>query len=88
MKPSKRPRIRPMEGFPPAVQLIGIGWYVAFAIILGVVGGVFLDKWLDSKPAFTLAGLLVGLVLAFWGGWVQLKEVLETISSQGRGDKQ
>lgn len=77
-----------MEGFPPAVQLIGIGWYVAFAIILGVVGGVFLDKWLDSKPAFTLAGLLVGLVLAFWGGWVQLKEVLDTISSQGRGDKQ
>jgi F0F1-type ATP synthase assembly protein I len=86
VKPRK-PRLVPMEGFPPTVQLIGIGWYVAFAIILGVVGGVFLDKWLDTKPAFTLAGLVVGLVLAFWGGWVQLREVLDTISTRRRGDK-
>ena len=86
MKP-KRPRLRPIEGFPPSVQLIGIGWYVAFSIILGVVGGVFLDKWLDTRPAFTLAGLFVGLALAFWGGWVQLREVLDTISTGRRGDK-
>jgi F0F1-type ATP synthase assembly protein I len=77
-----------MEGFPPTVHLIGIGWYVAFSIILGVVGGVFLDKWLASKPAFTLVGLVLGMVLAFWGGWVQLREVLDTISNRRRGDNQ
>ena len=87
MEPPKRPRLRPMEGFPPTVQLIGIGWYVALSIILGVVGGVFLDKWLDSKPAFTLAGLFLGLFFAFCGGWIQLKETLDTISNRRQGDK-
>jgi hypothetical protein len=37
-------------GFPPSVQLIGIGWYVALTIILGVVGGVFVDSSFDSGP--------------------------------------
>jgi F0F1-type ATP synthase assembly protein I len=76
-----------MEGFPPTVQLIGIGWYVAFSIVLGVVGGVFLDKWLDTKPVFTMLGLVAGMVIAFWGGWVQLKETLG-ISTRRRGDQQ
>ena len=88
MEPPKRPRFRPIEGFPPSVQLIGIGWYVAFSIILGVVGGVFLDKWLDTKPIFTMLGLVLGMVIAFWGGWIQLKEALDSISTRRRGDQQ
>jgi F0F1-type ATP synthase assembly protein I len=85
--PGRRPKLRPIAGFPPSVQLIGIGWYVALCIILGVVGGVFLDKWIDTKPVFTLLGLLLGMIMAFWGGWVQLKEVLDAISTRGQGDK-
>lgn len=73
-----------MEGFPPSVRLIGIGWYVAFTIVLGVVGGLLLDGAVDTKPIFTLIGLALGLVLALWGGYVQLMETLRTISTQKR----
>ncbi|HXH21472.1 MAG TPA: AtpZ/AtpI family protein [Dehalococcoidia bacterium] len=74
-----------MQGLPPAVQLIGIGWFVALSVILGVAGGVFLDRAVDSEPIFTLAGLALGLLMAFWGGYVQLRNVLTEISSQQRG---
>jgi hypothetical protein len=74
-----------MQGLPPTVQLVGIGWYVALSILLGVGGGVLLDGALDTKPIFTLLGLVLGLVMAFWGGYVQLKDVLDTISSRDRG---
>jgi F0F1-type ATP synthase assembly protein I len=85
--PRRKSRLVPMQGYPPSVQLIGIGWYVALSIVIGVVGGVFLDKWLDTKPAFTLVGLFLGMLMAFWGGWLQLKEVLDTVSSRRQGDK-
>jgi hypothetical protein len=61
---------------PPAVRLIGIGWYFAFCIIFGIVGGLLLDQFLDVKPVFTLVGLFLGLVLAFVGGYLLLIEEL------------
>lgn len=88
MTEPRKPKLRPMQGFPPSVQLIGIGWYVAICIILGVVGGVFLDRAVDTKPLFTMLGLMLGMVMAFWGGYLQLKEVLTTIGSGKRGEKQ
>lgn len=49
------------------LQLVGIGWYVGICL----VGGVLLGLWVDEKtgllPLFTLLGLLLGLVLAFYG---------------------
>jgi F0F1-type ATP synthase assembly protein I len=81
----------PFGDLPPSVRLIGIGWYVAFCIIFGVVGGVLLDSWLDTRPYLTLLGLAFGLISAFWGGYRQLSNVLAQITSEGRhrrkGDK-
>ena len=50
-----------------ALRLTGLGWYVATCIVVGVAGGVFLDKWSGLKPLFTLLGLLLGLTAAFYG---------------------
>ena len=61
---------------PPAARLIGIGWYFAICIVLGVGGGVALDRWLDTTPWLTLLGLGLGMFLAFYGGWQMLREVL------------
>jgi F0F1-type ATP synthase assembly protein I len=65
-----------MQGLPPAIRLIGIGWYFAVCIVAGVVGGVFLDRAVDTTPWLTLLGLALGLLTAFWGGYRMLQEVL------------
>ena len=49
------------------LQLVGVGWYVAICI----VGGLFVGLWIDGKlgvlPVFTISGILLGTVLAFYG---------------------
>ncbi|HWO74240.1 MAG TPA: AtpZ/AtpI family protein [Dehalococcoidia bacterium] len=64
-----------------------MGFYVAICIALGTLGGIELDKALDSGKLFTVLGLLLGLVLALWGGWLQLKEVLTAIERRRLGGK-
>lgn len=66
-----------MDRLPPTVRLIGIGWYFAVCIVLGLVGGVLLDRVADTTPLLTLLGLLIGLIAAFYGGYRLLREVLE-----------
>lgn len=66
---------------PRAVGLLGIGWYFAASIVGGIAGGLLLDGWLDTKPAFTLLGLFAGLALAFYGGY---KLLMQVMSKPGR----
>jgi hypothetical protein len=65
-----------MGRLPPAVRLLGIGWYFAFCIIVGIVGGVLLDRQVEKDHIFTLVGLFLGLILAFFGGYIMLLEEL------------
>ncbi len=65
-----------MEKLPPALGLIGIGWYVAFCIVLGVLAGLWLDEQAGTKPLFTLLGLGLGLVSAGYGAYRMLMDVL------------
>ena len=55
------------RGFVLAMRLMGLGWYVALSIILGAGGGQCLDRRLDTLPLFTLIGVILGTVLAFYG---------------------
>ena len=66
-----------MDRLPATARLIGIGWYVAICIVLGVVGGVLLDRALDTSPWLTMLGLLLGLVTAFYGAYRLLMDVLQ-----------
>jgi len=72
-----------MGQFPPALRLLGIGWYFAFCIALGIGGGVWLDSRLGISPLFTLLGLCLGLMSAFVGGYHMLMEVLGGGKGQG-----
>ncbi len=58
-KRSQRGRIG--EGY----KLVGLGGTLAAAIIVFMLGGFALDRWLGLTPLFTLVGTAVGATLGF-----------------------
>jgi len=42
-----------------------IGIQSGLTIGIGIIGGVYLDKWLHTGPWLTLFGLLIGVVSGF-----------------------
>ncbi len=56
-----------------AMRLLAFGWYFATCLILGLVAGIYLDRWLDTKPGFLLGGLLLGSIVGFYGMFKMLR---------------
>ncbi len=75
-----------MNRLPPTIRLMGIGWYFAVCIVAGVVGGFLLDQVAGTTPLLTLLGLLLSLVVAFYGGYRMLMETLSTSSKEKDGE--
>ena len=59
-----------------ALRLTGMGWYVALCIVIGVAGGLGLDKLAGTTPLFTLLGTVLGSVAAFWGIYKMVQPLL------------
>jgi hypothetical protein len=74
-----------MQRLTPAVQLLGLGSYVAVCIAGGTIGGYFLDEVFGTGKALTLAGLGLGLAAAFYGGYRML---MDTVREIGRWERQ
>jgi len=57
------------EWIRPLQFLLTIGWYVALSLIIPVGIGYWLDRpeVFNKRPLFTLIGLGVGTVIAFFG---------------------
>ena len=70
-----------------ALRLTGLGWYVALCIVIGVWGGLKLDKLLGTVPLFMLLGTVLGSVVAFWGLYKMVQPLLNAAASQGKNDK-
>jgi ATP synthase protein I len=56
-----------MGRWEAALRFIGVGWFVSLSILLGVWGGHWLDEKLGTTPVMAIAGLILGLVVAFYG---------------------
>ncbi len=70
------------------LRVVGIGWYVAACILLGALGGRWLGQKLASgsgEVTLTIAGLLLGLVLAFFGIYRMLIPIIADRQDKGRG---
>lgn len=67
------------------LQLVGVGWYVGICIIGGLFGGLWLDRRLDVLPVFTLVGVVLGTVMAFYGIY---KMVLPLVNNSQGIEKQ
>ena len=70
-----------------ALRLTGLGWYVATCIVMGVVGGVVLDKWLGLKPLFTLLGIGFGATAAFYGLFKMIQPLIAPEAPEQPDDK-
>ncbi|MDA0988025.1 MAG: AtpZ/AtpI family protein [Chloroflexi bacterium] len=59
------------------MQLVGVGWYVAASIIFGLLGGLWIDGKLGTLPVFTLLGVILGTVAAFYGVYKMMVPLLK-----------
>jgi len=66
-----------MNRWLAALGLTGIGFYIAGLIILGVLGGRWLDSKLNSEPIFIITGLILGVVVAFYGIYRMLRPFID-----------
>ena len=65
-----------MKRWMPAFQLLGVGWYIALCIVLGVWLGLWIDRRFGTGIIFTLAGLGLGLIVAIYGTYEMLIPIL------------
>ena len=45
--------------------LSSVGISLVASILIGLAMGVYLDRWLDTSPLFTLIMLLIGIISGF-----------------------
>ena len=67
-----------------ALRLLGLGWYVAICVVAGAFGGIWLDKASGFTPLFTLLGVLMGTVAAFYGLYKMVLPLLNNDSSSSK----
>jgi len=56
-----------MSRWVAALRLIGVGFYIGGSIVLGVVVGLWLDRELNTAPILVIVGLILGIIVAFYG---------------------
>jgi F0F1-type ATP synthase assembly protein I len=54
-------------------KYLGAGLRFGGAIVMFLLGGLALDRWLHTKPLFILVGTFVGAGLGFLSIWRELK---------------
>ncbi len=52
-----------------ALRLTTLGWELALPIFGGVLAGYSLDRWLGTRPTFTLGLLTLGLGASVYNLW-------------------
>ncbi|WP_432479553.1 hypothetical protein [Nocardioides sp. GXQ0305] len=57
-------------------DLIGLGGLLTGSVVLCTGLGLLVDHGLDTSPAFTLAGVGLGIVMAGVGFWVRVRTAL------------
>jgi len=56
-----------MSRWAAALRLAGVGWYIGLCIVLGVLGGLWLDSKFNTKPVLAIVGLILGIIVAVYG---------------------
>ena len=73
-----------MSRWTAALRLVGVGFFIGSSIVLGVVAGLWLDDRLHTSPALGIAGLFLGILVAFYGVYRMLIPLMKN-KKNGRG---
>jgi F0F1-type ATP synthase assembly protein I len=57
-------------------DLVGLGGMLAGAVVVGLVLGLLLDHAAGTSPAFTLAGIALGIVAGAVAFWARVRSAL------------
>jgi F0F1-type ATP synthase assembly protein I len=49
------------RGFGAGYAIVAAGFQLAFAVLLFLGAGILADRWLHTRPIFTVIGVFVGL---------------------------
>ena len=65
-----------MSWWVVALRLTGLGWYIAFCVVIGILLGILLDRLTGLSPLFAITGVILGSIIAFWGVYRMIIPVL------------
>ena len=74
-----------MSRWVAALRLTGVGFYIAACILLGTFAGLWLDGKLNTKPFLMIAGLFIGLVVAFYGVYQMIRPLMDNRQDKENG---
>ncbi len=75
-----------MKPWLAALSLSGLGFYIAGVIILGIVGGRWLDSKFNTSPLWLIVGTVLGVVIAALGTYNMIKPFMEN-NRKDKGSK-
>ena len=64
-----------MVNWVRVVQFLILGWYVGFCIVGGIAVGVIVDAKMGTGPVLTVVGLILGILLAFFGLYRMVRSI-------------
>jgi len=77
-----------MKQWPAAMQLLVVGFYVAFSLLIPTVIGVWLDKRASHEfPLFTIIGLGLGTIIMVYGVYRMVKPFMEQAKKKGQEEQ-
>ena len=71
-----------MRRWQAALSIIGIGWFIGLSILMGLLGGLWLDDLLNTQPFFIIIGLFFGFIIAIYGVYRMLSPLIKNKSDK------
>ena len=72
-----------MRRWAAVLRLAGLGWYIGICIVLGVFGGLWLDNKFNTKPILAIVGLILGIIVAFYGTYRMILLIIDNKQNKG-----
>ncbi len=74
-----------MNRWVAALRMTGVGFFIGACILLGVIAGIWLDGKLNTGPVFVIIGLVLGIIVAFYGVYQMVRPLLRDQEDKENG---